>query len=189
MLILGVLIFIIFTVLAVWFIVKGVRQGGTPDMYNITGKGYVIFGVIVLIFAIGFPSWLTAKHIEMENAYSSIYDNQDVDYNSSKGSSFTNKYGTSTTKCVVSGCNNYIAKSGDTNCCTTHSNKCGNCKCYIDGDAMYCMSCISSAIGNNKSNSNKSHECYVCGDDGYTTKYGSYYYCSDCLDLVKKYSN
>lgn len=56
---------------------------------------------------------------------------------------FTNKYGTATTKCAKSGCNNYIASSGDTNCCTAHSNKCLNCGCYIDGDAMYCMSCLS----------------------------------------------
>lgn len=56
---------------------------------------------------------------------------------------FTNKYGTATTKCVMNGCNNYIASSGDTNCCTKHSNNCLNCNCYIDGDAMYCMTCLS----------------------------------------------
>lgn len=60
--------------------------------------------------------------------------------------SFTNKYGTSTTKCVQSGCNNYIATSGDTNCCVTHSSNCLECGCYIDGDAMYCMSCLEKAI-------------------------------------------
>ena len=100
-------------------------------------------------------------------------------------SSFTNKYGTSTTKCYVSGCNNYIASSGDTNCCVTHSNKCLNCHCYIDGDATYCMSCIYGAT--NKS-SNSNHECYICGNKSYK-KYGSYYYCYDCLELVKKYSS
>lgn len=62
-------------------------------------------------------------------------------------SSFTNKYGTPTTKCATSGCKNYIASSGDTNCCVTHSNKCLECKCYIDGDAIYCMSCIMKAFG------------------------------------------
>ena len=56
--------------------------------------------------------------------------------------SFTNKYGTSTTRCAHPGCSNYIASSGDTNCCRTHSNRCLNCGCYIDGDAMYCMSCL-----------------------------------------------
>ena len=59
---------------------------------------------------------------------------------------FTNKYGTPTTKCARSGCNEYIASSGDTNCCRTHSNRCGNCNCYIDGDAMYCMRCIKAAL-------------------------------------------
>ncbi len=59
---------------------------------------------------------------------------------------FTNKFGSSTTKCVVSGCSDYIASSGDTNCCEKHSNRCGNCNCYIDGDAMYCMSCIESVL-------------------------------------------
>ena len=65
---------------------------------------------------------------------------------SSYSGSFTNKYGSSNTICAVSGCSRYIASSGDTNCCTTHSNRCGNCRCYIDGDAMYCMSCLSSAF-------------------------------------------
>lgn len=61
-------------------------------------------------------------------------------------SSFTNKYGTNTTKCYVSGCSNYIANSGDTNCCEEHSNRCGECNCYIDGDAMFCMSCLETAL-------------------------------------------
>ena len=65
--------------------------------------------------------------------------------------SFTNKYGTPTTKCVHPGCNNYIADSGDTNCCTTHSAKCLNCGKYIDEDAMYCMDCITGSV--NKKNS------------------------------------
>lgn len=55
---------------------------------------------------------------------------------------FTNKYGTATTQCAYKGCYKYIATSGDTNCCTTHSNKCLNCKCYIDGDATFCMDCM-----------------------------------------------
>ena len=59
---------------------------------------------------------------------------------------FTNKYGTATTKCVVNGCNNYIASSGDTNCCVLHSNKCIECNKYIDGDALFCMDCIKDAM-------------------------------------------
>ena len=62
------------------------------------------------------------------------------------GSSFNNKYGSAGTKCAHSGCDNYIASSGDTNCCTEHSRNCLNCGCYIDEDAMYCMTCIESAL-------------------------------------------
>ena len=61
-------------------------------------------------------------------------------------SSFTNKYGTSTTKCAHSGCSNYIASSGDTNCCTTHSKRCIECNCYIDEDAIACIKCIQNAL-------------------------------------------
>lgn len=61
-------------------------------------------------------------------------------------SSFTNKTGTSTTKCAHPGCSNYIASSGDTYYCTTHSKKCGVCGCYIDEDAMYCPTCIIDAF-------------------------------------------
>lgn len=66
----------------------------------------------------------------------------------SSKSSFTNKYGTPTTKCAHSGCNNYIASSGDTNCCTIHSNRCLECGKYIDEDATYCMDCIQKALWN-----------------------------------------
>ena len=70
---------------------------------------------------------------------------------------FTNAYGTPTTKCAHSGCNNYIASSGDTNCCTVHSNKCLECGKYIDEDAMYCMSCLSKAAGSSSSSSSSSY--------------------------------
>lgn len=67
---------------------------------------------------------------------------------SSNGSSrtFTNKYGTTSTKCAHPGCSNFIASSGDTNCCATHSRRCQECNCYIDEDAMYCMDCIQNAL-------------------------------------------
>lgn len=58
---------------------------------------------------------------------------------------FTNKFGTSNTLCVIDGCDNKIATSGDTNCCIEHSNRCLECNCYIDGDAAYCMSCLENA--------------------------------------------
>lgn len=66
---------------------------------------------------------------------------------SSYRTSFTNKYGTATTKCAHPGCNNYIASSGDTNCCPTHSRRCLECGKYIDEDAAYCMDCIRKALG------------------------------------------
>lgn len=85
---------------------------------------------------------------------SESYNGKDVCYNclqkmkanEPKQVPFTNKYGTPTTICAHSGCNNTIAPSGDTNCCTTHSRRCGNCNAYIDEDAMYCMSCITKTI-------------------------------------------
>lgn len=64
--------------------------------------------------------------------------------------SFTNKYGTRTTTCHHSGCNEYIATSGDTNCCPKHSRRCLECGAYIDEDANYCMSCIEKALKKNK---------------------------------------
>lgn len=64
-----------------------------------------------------------------------------------EGSGFTNRYGTPSTICAHSGCSKTIASSGDTNCCKTHSNRCGNCGCYIDEDAMFCMDCLEDALG------------------------------------------
>lgn len=71
--------------------------------------------------------------------------------------SFTNDYGTPTTVCAHSGCTNYIASSGDTNCCATHSRKCLECNCYIDEDAMYCMDCLTKAANSGNSSSDSSH--------------------------------
>ena len=76
--------------------------------------------------------------------------------NSSKkadsSNSFTNTYGSPTTKCAHSGCNNPVASSGDTNCCTVHSNRCADCGKYIDEDAMYCMDCLYKASGQSTGN-------------------------------------
>ena len=81
-------------------------------------------------------------------------------------SSFTNKYGTPATKCNHAGCNNYIASSGDTNCCTLHSSKCLECGKYIDEDAIYCMDCITRSIGSNSSKN-------PSGSSTFTNKYGT----------------
>lgn len=64
----------------------------------------------------------------------------------SESSGFSNKYGTPTTKCAHPGCSKYIASSGNTNCCTTHSNKCGACGTYIDEDALFCIPCLAKAL-------------------------------------------
>ena len=74
-------------------------------------------------------------------------DTPSADTNKSQSSGFSNEYGTATTQCAYPGCSQKIASSGDTNCCTKHSNKCGNCGCYIDSDAMFCMSCLSGSLG------------------------------------------
>lgn len=182
MLLLGIVILAVFIPLSAFLIIKGIRQGDELDVYNTPGKMYVGLGVVAIIFALGLSIFCFVKNSEF-NSYDSGYSGN----TKPSTSSFTNKYGTRTTKCAISGCSNYIAKSGDTNCCTTHSNKCGNCRCYIDSDAMFCMSCLSDAIGSSNKTSS-SHECYVCGDKAYS-KYGSYYYCSDCLALVKAFSD
>ena len=196
MLTIGIIVLAFFIPFGIFIIVKGIRQGDEVNSYNTSGKMYLWIGVFTILFALGLSVFCFVKHAEL-SSYNYEYDDYeyddndyDDDYGYSSNSSFTNKYGTRTTKCVVSGCSNYIATSGDTNCCVSHSNKCGECYCYIDGDAMFCMSCISSAIGgnSNSSSNNSSHECYVCGDKAYS-KYGSYYYCSDCLALVKAFSD
>ena len=58
---------------------------------------------------------------------------------------FTNGFGTPTTKCAHTGCNEFIAPSGNTNCCIIHSNKCLECGNYCDEDALYCLDCIQKA--------------------------------------------
>ncbi len=83
--------------------------------------------------------------------------------------SFTNAYGTPTTKCAHSGCDNYIASSGDTNCCSIHSNKCLNCGKYIDEDAMYCMACLSSAGGKSTTDNTSGSKCKYKDSNGNQT--------------------
>lgn len=94
---------------------------------------------------------------------------------------FTNKYGTATTKCAHSGCNNYIARSGDTNCCTTHSNKCLDCKKYIDEDAYYCVSCIAEAATPTCEACSKKATYSIKGITGQTE-----YYCTTHYNEMKE---
>ena len=97
-----------------------------------------------------------------------------------KATTFTNAYGTSTTKCAHSGCNNYIASSGDTSYCKEHSNRCLNCNAYIDEDALYCVSCIKKAATKIES---QKHTCEVCSKEGKYTLTGlsgaTEYYCAE----------
>ena len=94
------------------------------------------------------------KTKEQKESSSTIGSSNKTSDSKTSTTSFTNKYGTPTTKCAHSGCNNYIASSGDTNCCTIHSNKCLKCGKYIDEDAMYCMDCLKKSTS--KSNSDYS---------------------------------
>lgn len=48
--------------------------------------------------------------------------------------------------CAKPGCSNKAVTSGDSVYCSTHSRRCGNCGCYIDADAMYCMDCLRKAL-------------------------------------------
>ena len=95
--------------------------------------------------------------------------------------SFTNKYGTSTTKCAHTGCTKYIANSGDTNCCTEHSNRCLDCKKYIDEDAYWCVSCIAAAATPKCEACNKDATYSIEGITGQTE-----YYCTEHYNEIKE---
>ena len=91
------------------------------------------------------PAEETANTITKSESTNKNSSSTKTSSSSSSQSSFTNKFGTSSTKCAHPGCNNMIASSGDTNCCTIHSKKCLECGKYIDEDALYCMDCITRA--------------------------------------------
>jgi len=94
---------------------------------------------------------------------------------SSETYSFTNSYGASDTICNHSGCTNYIAASGDTNCCPIHSSKCLNCNKYIDEDAIYCMDCLKKSIQSSSSPSSKPKKSnYSSKSSSSSTKAGGY---------------
>ena len=93
---------------------------------------------------------VTAKEVR-EYVYGDTNISDNLEYpvleKNNKTTIFTNKYGTPTTICAHKGCNEYIAPSGDTNCCEQHSKRCLKCNCYIDEDAMYCMDCLKKYFG------------------------------------------
>lgn len=87
------------------------------------------------------------KTFDIQTLKIDIYgDNKAASERFQQNNNFHNKYGSMSTKCAHPGCDNYIVKSGDSNCGGIHSNNCGNCGCYIDEDAMYCMSCLEEAL-------------------------------------------
>lgn len=109
-------------------------------------SGKVILGTVMLVALIFEIIALTVVMTpDDDNDYDSDHEhNHSIvdDY-----SYFSNDYGTPSTKCAIAGCSRNIASSGDTNCCSYHSNSCLECGCYIDSDAMYCMDCIYDAAG------------------------------------------
>lgn len=99
-----------------------------------------------VIFMAGFLIVMALMSLGAQRLISFMDSRIRVSY--SEAGNFTNQYGTPSTTCAYPGCTHKIASSGDTNCCTVHSNKCLNCGKYIDSDAMYCMKCIYNAALN-----------------------------------------
>ncbi len=106
----------------------------------------------------------------------------------SSSTSFTNKYGTSTTKCAHPGCNNYIASSGDTNCCTVHSNKCLECGKYIDEDATWCMDCLTKSAFSGSSSYGSSSNGSSYGSSGSSSSSTEKYPCMGKNDTCPNYT-
>ncbi len=119
------------------------------ENWKMSFKTRIIF-YMLFCFSVVFSIVLSIQS-NKNNYYKDNYSNfkndtQIIESSNNYKSTFTNVYGTETTICNHSGCTNYIASSGDTNCCVKHSNKCLNCRKYIDEDAMYCMACLINAI-------------------------------------------
>lgn len=113
-------------------------------MKNIFTENIDKYGIINLIIWVSIPIIIALIITPKFSSNTSV--SSDTSSSSSSSVTFTNKYGTPTTKCNHNGCDRDIASSGDTNCCTIHSNKCKNCGKYIDEDALYCMDCIEKAL-------------------------------------------
>lgn len=127
----------------------GIEKGGYVEKYKKKSKlPKIIFLLIVIgIVAFGIYSCEEDKRKRAEfEAESQKWLEEYSKTPTQSNSNFTNKYGSPDTTCSHSGCDKKIASSGDTNCCTTHSNRCAECNCYIDEDAMWCMSCIKKAV-------------------------------------------
>ena len=127
---------------------------------NNHGNAVGFFGLLIVIFvvfvvAVNPSKESKAKPQSTSQSGTSSYSSSSSS-SGSTSSSFTNLYGTPTTVCAHKGCTNYIASSGDTNCCAIHSNKCLECGKYIDEDATWCMSCLYKATNSSNSSSSSS---------------------------------
>ena len=96
-----------------------------------------------ITFCLQIEGEVTSEWVEATKAYTAKLESASSTYvkQSTGGGSSGGKI------CAKSGCTKKAVTSGDSIYCATHSNRCGSCGCYIDGDAMYCMSCIRSALG------------------------------------------
>lgn len=118
-------------------------------MKNIFTQNIDKYGIINLIIWVSIPVILAIIIVPMQNRTTgtSSSSSESSSY-MTNDKNFSNKYGTSTTKCNHNGCNRNIASSGDTNCCEIHSNKCKICSKYIDEDALVCMECVEKNLKN-----------------------------------------
>ena len=126
-------------------------------------KKKLVIALVFITIAIMLAGCSSSQYSGTTNSTNSSTNHIDTITSSPTGSkpnssstSFTNQYGTPTTLCAHSGCLNYIASSGDTNCCTLHSHKCLECGKYIDEDATWCMDCLKSASSGSSSHSSGS---------------------------------
>ena len=132
------------------FMTNGIKTSGSPHSI---GLGEEIHGETIGITNENAGIWVIrvvnndSEEVLAEKIIETSLENGKSD--DAGDSTFTNAYGTPTTKCAHPGCNNTIAPSGDTNCCTVHSNRCADCGKYIDEDAMYCMDCLNKAANPN----------------------------------------
>ena len=123
------------------------------DMIVFKSKKVAGVCVLICVFVVGlfsmymgYNAYTAAKTFDIEKLRTEIYVTTKEGSENFQAENFTNEYGDMSTKCAHSGCDRSIVTSGDSNCCSVHSNRCGNCGCYIDGDAMFCMDCITSAL-------------------------------------------
>lgn len=119
-------------------------------MYSDKEFGIIKLALIVIVIVIfcvaNFSDDSSSTSSTSSTSRSNNYSNSSKSYYNNEYSSFTNEYGSPSTICAHPGCTRTIASSGDTNCCTTHSNRCLNCRKYIYEDAAYCMSCLEKAF-------------------------------------------